>query len=73
MIAALAIVAAVWASEPRGQEYALDHGGSILFWIPDERAPQYGTVFYLWGYFPCIVSDGMSYRFRDVSWTYGER
>lgn len=71
MIAALAIVAAVWASEPRGQEYALEHGDPVLFWIPDEQPPRCGTCYYLWGYVPTISCDGKSHRFADVEWCRG--
>lgn len=70
MIAAL-LFAAVFACEPRGQEYTLAHGDPVLFWIPDEQPPQYGTCCYLWGYWPCISSDGKTHRFSDVEWCYG--
>lgn len=68
----VAAVLGLWQGEPRGQEYALQHGELVLFWIPDERRPAFGTAFYLWGYVPVIVSDGRSFRFRDVEWTRGE-
>jgi hypothetical protein len=71
MLAAAVIAAALWSSEPRGQEYAVRHGDAVLFWITDERQPAYGEVCYMWGYVPAIVSGGRTFRFCDVEWCYG--
>jgi len=61
-----------WWSEPRGQEYSLEHGERVLFWIPDEQPPQYGTVAYLWGYVPTIFGDdGRTRSFSRVQWVVG--
>lgn len=61
-----------WRGEPRGQEYAMQHGERVLFWIPDEQPPQYGTAYYAWGYYPMILGDdGRSREFRQVQWIVG--
>jgi len=65
------ILAAVFAGEPRGQEYSLAHGDPVLFWIPDEQPPRYGICCHLWGYCPCIISDGKTHRFQNVEWCSG--
>ena len=67
-----AAVLSLWQGEPRGREYALHQGDRVLFWIPDERPPEYGDVWYFWGYVPFIVSRGRSFQFCDVQWTRGE-
>ena len=71
MNAAQQAVVCEWESEARGQEYTLRHGDTVLFWIPDERQPAFGTVVYLWGYVPAIVCEGRSFRFQDVCWVIG--
>ena len=73
MIAAAVIAVSLWASEPHGQEYVLPHGSRVVFWEADERPPAYGTVCYLWGYFPVIAADGGGvFEFSAVSWCGGE-
>jgi hypothetical protein len=67
----LVLLAALFVSEPRGQEYALEHGDPVLFWIPDEQPPRYGTCFYLWGYYPVIYGPRGMIEFRDVEWICG--
>lgn len=63
----------VWESEPRAQEYALQHGSRVLFWIADQRPPAYGTVVWLWGYHPVVRADGGgTFGFDSVSWHCGE-
>jgi len=66
-------IRSAFAPEPRGQEYAVQHGGRVLFWIADERPPAYGTVVWLWGYHPAIHADGGgTFGFDSVSWHGGE-
>ena len=73
MIAAAIIAASLWVPEPRGQEYAVPHGGRVVFWVEDQRQPTYGTVCYLWGYCPVIAADGGGvFEFSAVSWRGGE-
>jgi hypothetical protein len=72
MVAALLLVVAMWTSEPVGQQYAVPHGSRVVFWIEDKRPPTYGTVCYLWGYYPVIAADGGGiFGFDAVSWHYG--
>jgi hypothetical protein len=72
MIAAAILAAALWMSEPFGQQYALPHGSRVVFWVEDQRPPAYGTVFYLWGYYPVIRADGGGiFEFEAVSWMPG--
>jgi hypothetical protein len=72
MIASLLLVVAMWASEPPGQQYAVSHGSRVIFWVEEERSPTYGTVCYLWGYYPVIVADGGGmFEFNAVSWCVG--
>ncbi|NBW21426.1 MAG: hypothetical protein EBR82_77055 [Caulobacteraceae bacterium] len=74
MVAATILAVSLWASEPLGHEYAVPHGGRVLFWIEDERPPAFGTVVYLWGYYPVIRPDGGGIvEFAAVSWCVGEQ
>jgi hypothetical protein len=66
-------LAAVFSSEPRGQEYVLPHGSRVIFWLEEERPLAYGTALWLWGYSPVILADdGGVFGFDAVSWHGGE-
>lgn len=66
-----ALLAAIFASQPHGQEYACEDGEPVLFWIPDELPPAYGECIYVWGYHPMILHEGRLRSFRDVCWSSG--
>ena len=75
LILSLLLVVGLYQSEPREQEFTLDHGDRIIYWVDDEVSPTYGTVIIVWGYWRLIVSDNKSLpspRFQDVSWIRGE-
>jgi len=50
----------------------MDPGERVLFWIDDEEPPQFGTVYYAWGYVPTIFGDdGRCRPFARVQWVAG--
>jgi hypothetical protein len=68
---AFLLFAALFVSEHRGQEYTLEHGDPVLFWVTDQKPPRYGTCFYMWGYVPVIICDGKIHTFANVEWCSG--
>lgn len=70
-VAADLVAVSIWIGEPRGHEYALQHGDPVLYWKAEEMPPNYGQCVYLWGYYPVIYGPRGMVEFRDVEWTYG--
>ena len=67
---ALLLLCAAWTAEPRGQEYRLAPGDSVLFWTETQPVRR-GEMYLAWGYVPTIHDDGRSVRFSDVCWCNG--
>lgn len=57
-----------WETEPRGQEYTLNHGDWIFYWKSDEKPVKAGMVYILWGYYRIIAHEKGFTEFRDVEW-----
>jgi len=57
-----------WETEPRGQEYRLNHGDWVFFWKSDEKPVRVGMVYVLWGYYRIIAHERKLIEFRSVEW-----
>jgi hypothetical protein len=70
-VAAALVALAAFVCEHRGQEYTLNHGDSVLFWLADEQPVRSGVVLVLRGGYRVINSRIGVVDFRDVEWCYG--
>ena len=70
-VAAALVMLAAFACEHRGQEYTLNHGDRVLFWVADSQPVQNGVVLVLRGGYRVINSRIGVVDFRDVEWCYG--
>lgn len=70
-VAAALFTLAAFVCEHRGQEYTLNHGDGVLFWLADEQPVRSGVVLVLRGGYRVINSRTGVVDFRDVEWCNG--